>query len=307
MATVLSVATFAAAIRMAVCVGFACLGTVLVTKSGVMHMGQEGMMLICSFVAVAATFFSENMFIGLFASMGAGVLISLIYGYFAITHKGTQVVIGVGTNFLGLGLTAVGITALWNLQGSTPGIEGFKAIQIPVICNIPIIGDILNSQTILFYVLLLCCLLMWIVFYKTPFGLRLRIAGELPLALECTGHSVILTRYICMAVSGLLFGLSGVSLTMAQVNSFSRNMNSGRGYVSLAMCVLGRYSPGAALLCCLAFGFVDALQIRLQGGAIAPQLFQMLPYLFTIVVICVSGNLRVPSAMNKPYPEEHDA
>lgn len=285
-------------------VAFTALGTVFATRSGVMHMGQEGFMLITGFVGVACSYFTGLVTLSILMSVLMGILLGLIYAYFAVSQRGNNINIGVGFNFLGSGLTAVLICVLWQKEGNSPSINGVSNFMTMMEAKDSFLKTVFGTQNVFFIILLVLVIVMWVLFYHTPLGLRIRIAGELPIAVECTGGSVKKLRYFCMACSGALMGLAGASMTLGTTKMFGRDMMSGRGFVALAMCLLGRHNPVLAFACCLLYGFLDALQIRMQGTGVPSQFMQMIPYVFTIIVIACAGKFKAPSALGKPFPEE---
>ncbi len=298
--------TIAATFRMAVSVAFASLGTVFVTRSGVMFMGQEGIMLLSGLAGAAASFFLDNVYLGLLVALVIGAIMGLVYAFFSVSNRGNDVIIGLGMNFFGLGLSAVLIKAFWGFQGSTPNVPGIYNFMTAMEAESgSVFTKIFGTQNILFIILFVLVIIIWVILYRTPAGLRIRFTGELPVAVEAAGSNPARLRYISLIIGGALLSLAGSTVVLGQVKMFSRDMMNGRGYVGLAMCALGRYHPVGALIGTILYGFTDALQIRLQGDNIPAQFVQMIPYLFTIIVIAFSGNGKAPVAMGKPLPEKH--
>ena len=300
--TIFSAEGLATALRLSVSVGFATLGTIFAGRSGILCMGQEGMMLITGCLGVVFSYFIGNAYLALLGAMLVGILLGLLYGYFAVEHNGNNVIIGVGMNFFGLGISALIIPIVWGNQGSSPAVTGFdNFLTVLEAKNIGTLAHIFGTQNWMLIIFLVTVAISWVTLYKTPLGLQIRIAGELPMAVECTGGSVKKLRYLCMGICGGFMALAGCMVTLGQAKMFSRNMMSGRGFIALALCTLGRYNPVGALIVSLLYGFTDAVQIRLQGEGIPSQFVQMLPYIFTIVVIAMSGNIHAPSALGKPF------
>lgn len=298
------VGTIAASFRMAVSVSFASLGTVFSTRSGVMLMGQEGFMLITALAGAALSSIMDNVLLGLLTSVAVGAIVGLIYAFFTVSNRGNDIIVGVGFNFFGLGLTAIMVQVVWGNQGTSPNVPGIYNFMTTLQANQGSVWQqIFGTQNILFVVLLVVAIAAWIFLYRTPYGLRIRISGELPMAVECTGGRVVRIRYFCLIVAGMLLAIAGSTVALGQVKAFGRDMMAGRGFVGLAMCALGRYHPIGALIGSILYGFTDALQIRLQGEGVPAQFVQMIPYLFTIVVIALSGAGKAPSALGKPLPE----
>lgn len=293
---------FAATFRLAISVALATVGTTFAGRSGILCMGQEGMMLMTGCAGVVFAFYFENAYIALLLAVVVGILLGLLYAFFAVSQYGNNVIIGVGINFFGLGISALIIPIVWGNQGTSPTVTGFENFMTLVEARekgVP--AQVFGVQNVMFIICLVVVLVGWIFLYKTRTGLRIRITGELPMAVECTGGSVVKIRYLCMGICGACLAMAGCMVSLGQAKMFGRNMMSGRGYVGLALCTLGRYNPVGALLAAILFGFTDAVQTRLQGEGVPAQFIQMLPYLFTIIVIAMSGNIHAPSALGVPF------
>lgn len=301
---IFSVSIVAASLRMAVSVSFASLGTVYATRSGVMLMGQEGFMLVAGLTGAAASYLLDNALLGVLAAIVAGAICGLIYAVFSVSNRGNDIIIGIGFNFFGLGLTAIMVKVIWGNQGSSPNVPGIYNFMTTMEANAGnVFQQIFGTQNILFIALIILAIVSWVFLYRTPYGLRIRMSGELPLAVECTGGSPKRLRYFALIMAGIMLALAGSTVVLGQVKMFTRNMMNGRGFVGLAMCALGRYHPIGALIGSFLYGFTDALQIRLQGEGIPAQFVQMIPYLFTIVVIALSRSGKQPASLGKPLPE----
>lgn len=299
---VINVGVFAATFRLAISVALATLGTTFAGRSGILCMGQEGIMLICGCTGVIFSYYCENPYIALLGAVIVGILLGLLYAYFAVSQYGNNVIIGVGLNFFGLGFSAMLIPLVWGNQGTSPTVTGLDNFMTLVEAREKgTLAQVFGVQNIMLIICLVLVIVGWIFLYKTKTGLRIRIAGELPMAIECTGGSVVKIRYLCMAICGMCLALAGCMVSLGQAKMFGRNMMAGRGYVGLALCTLGRYNPVGALLSAILYGFTDAIQTRLQGEGVPAQFIQMLPYVFTIVVIACSGKINAPAALGVPF------
>lgn len=292
----------AATLRMGTSVAFAALGTVVSARAGILNMGQEGQMLICGCVGVICDYIFEDPYIALAFSILAGLVSGLLYGFFAISQYGDHVITGVGFNYFGRGFTALLITVVWGLKGNSETVDGFSNFMTAMEAK----GEgplavIFGTQNSLFVILMVLMVILWVFIYKTPTGLQLRISGELPDAVESTGGSVYRLQYLSQIIAGICFALAGCSVSLGMAKMFGRNMMAGRGYVALALCTAGRYHPIGAVIAGILFGFTDAMQIRVQGFGIPSEFVQMLPYLFTIIVIAASGRIQGPAHLCKPY------
>lgn len=273
----------------------AALGGLFSERSGVINIALEGMMLAGAFTAAATTHATGNPFIGLFAGMGAGLLVALVHAVACIRYKADQVVTGTAINILMIGMPAFLSGAFFLSSGATP--------QIP-------------KENLLPYTPIVLAFLMvpvtWYVLYKTPFGLRLRSVGENPEAADAAGVRVAAMRYWGVLLSGVLAGIGGAYLSIGQSSLFTRNMTSGRGFIALAALIFGKWRPVQTLLACLLFGLTEAVSIQMQGVVKLPsgedipiQFIQMVPYVLTIVVLAgFIGSSHPPRALGTPYQKE---
>jgi ABC-type uncharacterized transport system permease subunit len=296
---------FAAALRMATPLVFASVGGIFSERVGIVNIALEGMMLTGAFSGVLATFATGNPWLGVLASVLAGGLLGYLHALLTVKFSGNQIVSGIGINLLALGATAYLCQVVWGSRGASQSVQGLEAISIPLLKDIPVLGEILGNQTPLVYISLVVVLLSYIILFKTPAGLRIRAVGENPAAADTTGVDVYKTKYFCVMLSGMLAGLGGAFLSLGHLNLFVLGMTGGRGFIALAAMILGGWSPFGALGASLLFGFADALQMRLQSiGALPSQLILMLPYILTIVVLAVFARKRSPPSDYKPYEKE---
>ena len=301
----ITVGLFASAIRMATPIAFAALGGIFSERAGIINIGLEGMMLTCAFSAVAATHFLGNPWLGVLVALLIGALLGLLHGLITIKFAGNQIVSGTGINILALGLTAFMSQVIWGSRGASDAVQGIDPISIPIIKDIPIIGDIIGVHSPLVYILIISVAISYIILFKTPFGLRIRAVGEHPAAADTAGVNVFKTKYYCLIISGILAGLGGAFLSLGHLNLFAWGMTGGRGFIALAAMIFGGWMPLGAFGASLLFGFSDALQMRLQTlGILPPQIILTIPYILTIIVLAgVIGRVTPPSDY-KPYVRE---
>ena len=290
-------------------------------RSGIVDISLEGKMLFAAFAAGALAAFTNSPWIALGGGIVISVLMGLLHGFACITNRGDQVVSGLAINVLASGLTIVLGIAWFSQGGQTPALAAearFTPIDLPlieVIAKTPFIGQfletVINGHNLLVYVALLAVPLTWWIVYKTRFGLRLRAVGENPLAVDTAGISVSRLRYKAVIIAGILCGIAGMYLAIAQNAAFAREMTAGQGYIALAALIFGKWRPLPALLACLMFGFLDAVSIRLQGvalpyiGEVPVQLIQALPYILTVVLLAgFIGKAIAPKAFGVPFVKE---
>lgn len=314
-------ALLASTLRVSTPLIFCALAGLLSERSGVVDIGLEGKMLAAAFAAAAAGATYNSMGLALLAGVAVAVFLSWTHGVACVSHRGDQVVSGVAINIIAAGLTVVLGIAWFSQGGQTPPVSNEVRIQplFPQLADslqgIPFVGAIVGqgllSHNALVYVALLLVPGVWWLVFRTRFGLRLRAVGENPQMVDAAGVSVTGLRYMALTLNGVLCGLAGSYLVLAQSASFSPNMTAGRGFMALAALIFGRWHPVNALWACLLFGFLDAAAIRLQGvplpgiGEVPVQVIQALPYVLTVVLLAgFIGKAVAPQALGRPYSKE---
>ena len=297
----------AAGVRLSGPLLLAALGEIYAERSGVLNVGVEGTILIGALASYLAAVATGSPAIGILAAVGAALAASLLLAFFYVVVQASQVVVGIVFNVLALGLASVIYRAP---MGDVPALTSAPMIgsfSIPGLANLPAVGPILFQQSPMLYATLALVAAAGLVLYRTRFGLNLRAVGENPRAAAAAGLSVARMRLLCILLSGVGAGLAGAYLVLCQVGLFRDTIVAGRGFIALAIVILGRWNPFAAILAAFAFGLADALGLSLQLLAlpVAPQLFIALPYLMTVVAISgLIGRARSPAALMQPYQEE---
>lgn len=293
---------FFSMIRSATPLIFAALGGMFSERAGVINIALEGLMLTGAFTAAVVTYELQNPYIGFVAGMAAGAIVALVFAVAVIKFEADQVVAGFAISMLMLGLPAVISSRIYDSAGSTQ--------QIAQEFLLPDFYNRLSIASILAFAIVPVC---WYVLYKTPFGLRIRAAGENPEAADAAGVNVIRLRYVAVIISGVLAAAGGAYLSTGQSSLFTRGMTAGRGYIALAALILAKWRPIPVLFACLFFGFTEALSIQIQGVIKMPsgedipvQFIQMIPYVLTIIVLAgFIGLSRAPKALGIPYRKEN--
>jgi simple sugar transport system permease protein len=295
-------ALLAATLRYATPLLFAALGGLFSERSGVVNIALEGMMLMGAFFAIWGADFTNSWIGGLLVAIAAGVALALIHAIFAVSLRADQIVSGTALNFLALGLTGYMFVDIYGTNGTPDNLPAVPDITLPVIKDIPFVGDVIGQMNLLVWLGLLAALLTWVVVFRTPAGLRLRSAGENPRAAETAGLSPVRIRYMAVVGSGMLAALGGAYLSIGFVHSFASNMTAGRGFIALAALIFGRWRPAGALAATLLFGFGSALAQRLPVfSPSAATLFQALPYVLTLIAVAgVIGRSIAPAALGRP-------
>ena len=306
----------ASTLRVATPLILCALAGLMAERSGVVDLGLEGKMLIAAFAAGAAGAASGSTAVALGCACGASILLSWVHGYACVTHRGDQVVSGMALNIIAAGLSVVLGVAWFQQGGQTPPVADSVRLSPlwPGAADSlgPIFGGGLFAHNILVYGALVLVASVWWLVYRTRFGLRLRAVGENPHMVEAAGVSVVRLRYTALTANGVLCGLAGAYLVLAQNASFGPNMTAGRGYMALAALIFGQWRPVPALGACLLFGFLDTVAVRLQGvklphiGEVPVQAIQALPYLLTVLLLAgFIGRNVAPQALGKPYVKGH--
>ena len=266
-------------IRVATPLLLASLGAVITSNAGITNIGIEGVMLISALAGVFASAFGFGPWFGLFIAMLTGVVCSLAIGYVSMSLKANSVLTCIAFNTMAIGGTVYFMYAVVKDKGTTLALDSGKLpnIQIPLINEIPVLGDIISNHNVISYAAILMIFVVYVLLYKTPLGLRIRSAGKAPKALSSVGVSLIKTRYIALAISGVLGGMAGAFMSMGYVTWFSKNMTAGRGFIALAADAMGNSTPIGAALSSLLFAVAEALSYSPQATAIRPESVQMLP------------------------------
>lgn len=286
-------------------IALAALCGVISERSAVINIGIEGIMLIAAQVAVVVASTTGNLVLGLIAAIIVGGLIAAFHAYLVIRFKVDQVVSGVAINIFGTGLTSFISSRFLEKNTDVLNNSGvFPVISIPVLSKIPILGPMLFENNIIIYLMLILIVVMHIVLFYTPWGLRTRAVGEHPKAADTLGVNVYLTRYINVIAGGMIAGLGGAYFTIGSVGRFDEIMTAGKGFIGLAAMIFGKWNPIGAFTSSLIFGFADSLQVRLQilRVPIPSEFLLMAPYIVTMIVLTgVVGRAIPPAADGQPY------
>jgi ABC-type uncharacterized transport system permease subunit len=299
----LVIGLLAATLRIATPLLLAGLGEVFAERAGVLNLGIEGIMLIGAIMGFIAAFLSGSLWLGLLVAMAAGLLAGLLMGWLAVSLSLNQHVSGLGVTLLTSGIALFFFRVLFKGTANPPQIQPFLQPSLPWLGPVAPIFE----QYWLTYAAFLLVPAAWWVLYKTTFGLWVRSVGENPAAADTAGVNVVQVRYTALAISGVLMGLGGAYLSLAQLGTATFGIVAGRGWVAIAIVIFGNWQPERVLVGALLFGFVEALQLRLRaiGLQVPYQLLLALPYLVTIVALALAGrNASYPAALLKPYRRE---
>ncbi|RMH41750.1 MAG: ABC transporter permease [Deltaproteobacteria bacterium] len=282
----LSVAFVVQALRVAVPYALAAVGGALSERAGVVDLALEGKLLAGAFCAAAVAYATGSAAAGALAGAAGGAVLAALYGAVAIRLRADQIVAGVAVNLLAAGVTRVLLKRLFGSASSTPAVPALAA-------NVVVEP--------LFWLACAAVAVAHVAVAHTPFGLRLRAAGEHPDAARSAGVSVDRVRWAAVLASGTAAGFGGAWLALSNAG-FVADMSGGRGYVALAAVIMGRWRPAAAALACVAFAVAEAMQLQLQaaGVGLPSELVQTLPYALTIVALAgFIGRSRAPAALGR--------
>lgn len=284
-------ALFASVLRALIPILLAALGGLLCERAGIFNIALEGLMLAGAFAAVAGSFFAGNALVGVLAGVVAGVAVSSVLAYGAISRRGDPIVLGIAINLFAVGITAFLLTALWGVRGvfQDPRIVGIGTAPIPGLSALPWIGPVLFDLSAIGYAALLLVPIAAIVLFRTPLGLRLRGVGERPLAASSLGVSPSKYQWGTVLLSGALCGLAGAQLSLGNVVQFAEGMTAGRGWIAVVAVMLARANPVGVLGAALLFGFAEAFGFRLQGNGLPAQLTDAAPYAVTLIALLIVG------------------
>jgi general nucleoside transport system permease protein len=275
-------------LRMSAPLLLAAMAGVLSQQVNLLNIALEGLMLFGAFAAVLVGAHFGSAWAGLIAAVFLTVLFSWIFGLFVIDLKANFVVSGLAVNTLAIGITSYLLVIFFNARGvySPNHLSKLPTVTIPIIENIPFIGDVFSGHGILVYVSWVIVLLTSLLLYRTPLGVHMRAVGEHKEAAETAGIPVKRVQYIAILIGGALCGLAGAQLAIGDLTLFSDNMTNGRGFIAMAAMFFGAARPGLTAIGCLIFGLFESIQIRMQIGTEIPsQLAQLLPYLIVIFVL----------------------
>jgi len=273
-------------------------------KSGVLNLGQEGMLLVGAAVGFIAASVTGNYFLAVFCAMFAGMMMSLVFGFLSITLAANQVATGLALTIFGAGLSAF----LGNSYIGI-GLDGIQVWSIPFLSDIPVIGKVFFQHDPLVYLTIILFAVVFWVFRSTRLGLKIRAVGENPEAANAIGIHVHQIRYMAVLFGGAMTGLGGAYLSLVYTPMWSDGMSAGRGWIALALVVFASWKAERILLGAYLFGFASIMHLVMQGTdfEVSPNLMAMLPYLATIIVLvwlssdAIKTKMSAPKSIGQPY------
>ncbi|SFT06919.1 ABC transporter permease [Paenibacillus sp. BC26] len=287
MEQLLDASLFNSALRMVTPILLAALGGAICSRVGLFNVGLEGLVLFGAFFAIVGNYLTGNVWLAVAFAVVCVMLFSMIFAYLSIQLKANVIIVGISLNFLALGLTSFSLRAIFNVKGAyyDKNMQGLPAVDIPLIKDIPWLGDVLSGHSPLVYAAFLLVFVFQYFLFRMVSGFRLLAVGENPVAARSIGIKSKRIQYGAVLICGILCGLAGAQLSLGQVTMFTENMTAGRGFIALVATMLGQSNPIGVGASSLLFGFMDAISIRLQGLALPTHFTMMLPYVVTLVMM----------------------
>jgi simple sugar transport system permease protein len=288
-------------VRTATPLAFAAIGETVAERAGVINIGLEGAIIAGAFGGFAAAG-TGSVLVGFIGAALAGAIVSAVFAFFAIRLRADQIITGTALSLLGLGVTATLYRQIYGTAGAALSIPTMGVTRIPLLARIPGIGEPLFAQPLITYVLYLLIPCVWWWMYKTHAGLGLRAIGEDPRAAVAAGVDAERSQILATLLGGMLGGIAGGVLVLAQAGSFAEGMSAGRGFIAIAIVVLGRWHPLGVAAAALIFGAASALQYFFQamGWPLPYQAFLALPYVLTLLGLAgIAGRSIPPASLGK--------
>jgi ABC-type uncharacterized transport system permease subunit len=300
------VAVVASAIRLAVPLLLASLGETFGQRSGVLNLGVDGIMLLGAFSGYYAVLKTGNVWLGLLAGAMAGLFLGLASSFIAVTLKAEQGISGIGIYLFGLGMSDL---LFQKLVGTPIPINTFPKVDIPLLSDIPYIGEMFFQHSIIVYLAFAAIPISAFVINRTTFGMNIRAVGEYPEAADTLGVSVAGTRWAAETIGGSLAGIAGAVLAIS-LGIFQQNLTNGAGFIAIALVYFGAFTPFGIMWGALLFGAVNALILELKTLEVIPRdlsnLAAMTPAIITILALAlVARRIRAPAALTKPFTRGH--
>jgi len=285
------------------------IGEMFNQRAGVYNLGAEGIMMVGAFLGFYVEYVMQSgpgsSLLGMLAAIAVGALMGAIMALVCVKFKAEQGIAGIALYMLGWGIAGM----LFRVYiGGTTSIVGLKALDFPLLTEIPVLGPLLFSHNVMVYITLLIVPLSWYVLNKTAWGLKVKAVGTAPRAADTMGVKVDRTRVQCVVLAGAMAGLAGAYLSICQTHMYADNITAGRGFIAVALVYFGKWKPTGILFGALLFSLAHSFQrsIQVYGIDFPYEVAVVFPYLLVIVVLALSGrsNIMAPAVLGKPYYRE---
>jgi ABC-type uncharacterized transport system permease subunit len=288
---------------------FGAIAEVIAERTGTMVTAIEGIFLMGAWAGFVGAYLTGSLTMGFLVAIFIGIGVAAIYGWICIYLRQHQVVTGTAINILAVGLCSFLYRVIFGVPITPLTVNPLATISIPILSQIPIVGEVLFKQNILTYIIYLLAPLSYFMLYKTSIGLTIRSAGENPEAVDVAGISVSTVRFCTVLLAGAMGGVAGAFYSIGFLGMFTTNIIGGRGWIAFAICFLGNWNPKGAIIGTLAFGFAEAIAIYMQSvgsSAFFPnELFIAIPYIMTIILTISRKSFNVPAKLGVPYVKEN--
>lgn len=287
---IINVSLIYATFRASTPIIYAALCAAITQQANILNIGTEGIMLMGAFTAVVVSYTTGSWVFGVLVAMLGGMFMAWIIAVGHIKYRADNCAIGMGVNLLAIALTKYLLNALLGQQGSfsNPKIIGIPRIHISFLKKVPFLDEIFNDWCITEWLVIVLVVVVWFVFYKTVWGLRLRAVGKFELAAQTAGINVNSMKYQAILIAGLIGGMAGAHLSLGYSNLFRENMTNNRGFMGIAAMNFGNANPIFTAIGCLIFGFSDSVGARVQAYGVPSQIVLLMPYIITILVLVIS-------------------
>lgn len=302
---ILSVSVLSACLRIATPLLLAAIGEMVTERAGILNLGIEGTVTVGAFSSFVVVDQTGSLWLGVIGGIVGAMALAALMALLTVTVKVEQVVAGLALNLVGLGISFYLLRAIFDTGGTTvPTVSTFSPVEIPLLSDIPAIGDIFFSQHWLTYLAVVLAVSVWVGLERTTYGLELRSVGHNPEACDMRGIPVHRVQYAALLFGGFTAGLAGAFLSIFSTGFFFPDIVGGRGWIALAIVIFGNWRVGRILIGAVFFGFLEAYQLSLQsrGVDVPDQLLLSLPFLLTIVALVFNrARSREPLHLGVPY------
>lgn len=268
----------------------ATLSSVISERAGVGNITMEGTMLISAFVGVVVSAWTGSAWIGFLLAVLAGGATGYLLSYIIFKMEVNEILAGLSINLIGSGGTVFLLYALTGVRGISSSLSSkvMPAVDIPMVKDIPVIGEVVSGQNVVTYLAFISAFVIWFLLFRTKLGLRIRAVGENPDAAKSVGISVFRTKSIALVIAGVLSGMGGAYMSMGYVSWFVKNITAGRGWIGIAAAAaMSGQHPILGMLSALLFGIADSVSNTLQTINLPSQLVLMIPYVVTLIAMCL--------------------
>jgi simple sugar transport system permease protein len=287
---------------------FGAIAEVFAERAGVMNTAIEGIFLLGALGGFVGAYLGHSLYLGLAAAVLAGMAMAAFYGWITVYLRQHQIVTGTALSIAAAGLSSFFMRAAFGTPILPLTVEPMKALPLPLLSRIPLLGPVLFTQNVLTYAMYVIVPVAWFVLYRTSLGLTIRSCGENPEAVDVAGIRVQRVRFCTVLLAGAMGGVAGAFYSIGYLGMFTANIIGGRGWIAFAICFLGNWNPLGVLAGTLVFGLAEAIAIYMQssGAMVFPnEFFIALPYILTIVLTLSRQSFRVPAKLGVPYRKEN--